>query len=77
VEPATAVIAEALILTRGNACQIVAARSLRHSPKIHHYLAPLNAMGLHSPQAIETVDNVMGHLVGNRIAEAVAVILSK
>ena len=77
MKPTATVVAEALVLTGGNACQIIAARGLGHSPKIPHHLAPLSTMGLHSPQALETVDNIMGHFVGDCVTEAVTIIFGK
>lgn len=70
-------VGKALILSGWNTSQIVIACGSGLATKVSHYRLPFGPMGLDPAQAIETVDNIMGDLMGYRITEAVFIIFGK
>ena len=65
------------VLTNRNTGQIIAASGIGFSAEIHHHALPLSTVRLDPSQSVEAVDHIMGHLMGNRVANTVFKIFCK
>ena len=74
---ASAVIGKALVLAHWYALKAVGTCGMRLYPKINHHLAPFFTMRLNTAQAVQAVNNVMGHFMGHGVGHAVLIVFGK
>ena len=70
-------VRELSVLPNRYAGQVITAGSFGLGTEIDHHRLPLSTVGFDPPQPIEAVDHIMGHLVGNRVANTVFKIFCK